>query len=72
MGRTLIFAGLAIACLGALMVLSQSAPGLRIGRLPGDIHIERPGMNLYIPITTMLLASAALSGVLWLVSRFKR
>jgi hypothetical protein len=40
-----------------------------IGRLPGDIRIERPGFRLFIPITTMLLASLLLSIVLWLIRR---
>lgn len=40
-----------------------------IGRLPGDIRVERPGFTLYIPITTMLVASVLLSLFLWLIRR---
>lgn len=31
------------------------------GRLPGDVRIERPNMRVYIPITSMLLVSVAIS-----------
>lgn len=39
------------------------------GSLPGDIRIERPGFSFYMPITSMLLASLALSLVVWLVRK---
>lgn len=38
-----------------------------VGRLPGDIRIERPAFNLYIPITTMLIFSLAISLIMRLV-----
>ncbi|RMD89157.1 MAG: DUF2905 domain-containing protein [Alphaproteobacteria bacterium] len=44
---------------------------LPLGRLPGDIVIEREHFRLYVPITTMLLLSLLLSLVLWLIGRFK-
>jgi hypothetical protein len=37
--------------------------------LPGDIVIDRPGFKLFFPITTMLLVSAALSVIAWLMRR---
>jgi hypothetical protein len=40
-----------------------------IGRLPGDIRIEREGFRLYIPIVTMLVFSAVLSLLLWIIRR---
>ena len=39
---------------------------LGLGRLPGDIAIEREGFSLYFPITTMLLVSGLLTLILWL------
>lgn len=39
---------------------------LKLGRLPGDIHIEREGLQVYIPITTMFLISAVLAALSWL------
>lgn len=40
-----------------------------IGRLPGDIRIERPNFRLYIPITTMLFFSLLLSLILWVIRK---
>jgi Protein of unknown function (DUF2905) len=40
-----------------------------LGRLPGDIVIERENFRLYIPIATSLLISVALSLILWLLNR---
>ena len=42
---------------------------LGLGRLPGDIRIEREGFTFYFPITTGLLISAVVSLVLWLLRR---
>ena len=42
---------------------------LGLGRLPGDIVIERDNFRLYIPITTSLLISVVLSLVFWLLNR---
>jgi len=41
------------------------------GRLPGDIRYESENVRVYIPITTMLLISLLLSGIMWLVQRFR-
>ena len=67
LGRLLIVAGLALAALGLLLYLSPSVPLL--GRLPGDVRIERPGFRFYFPITSSLLVSAVLSAVFWLLSK---
>jgi hypothetical protein len=40
-----------------------------LGRLPGDIVIERENFRLYIPLGTSLLISAVLSLILWLINR---
>jgi hypothetical protein len=39
------------------------------GRLPGDIRISGDHVRVYVPITSMILVSVALSVVLWLVNR---
>lgn len=54
---------------GVLVVLALLWPWLGklgLGRLPGDIVIQRPGLRLYLPITTSLLISAVVSLLLWL------
>lgn len=49
--------------------LSRSLPW--VGRLPGDIIIERPNLTIYIPLATSLLLSLLISGVLYLFSRLR-
>ena len=66
MSRPLIVFGLILVSIGVLWPLMG---WLRLGRLPGDITIVRPGFTLYVPITTALLISVVLSLVLWLVNR---
>jgi hypothetical protein len=61
--------GVVLFALGALLYVSPSIPLL--GRLPGDIRIERPGLRIHLPITSCLLISLLLSGVLWLLSRLR-
>jgi len=40
-----------------------------LGRLPGDIMIERDNFRLYIPLATSLLVSVILSLILWIANR---
>jgi len=41
----------------------------RIGRLPGDIYVQRHNTAFYFPIVTCILLSVVLSLVMWLVNR---
>ena len=59
LGVILIVAGLLWPWLGRL----------GLGRLPGDIVIERENFRLYLPITTSILVSIVLSLILWLLNR---
>jgi hypothetical protein len=59
--------GLVLTALGGLLLLGSRLPGL--GRLPGDIIIQKENFTLYIPITTSILLSVLLSLVLWLLGR---
>lgn len=68
-GRIFVVAGLALVAIGLLLHASPSLPWL--GRLPGDLRIERPGLRIYVPITTSLLLSLVLSAVLWLLSKLR-
>ena len=71
LGKLLIGTGLAIAALGGLFLLGSRISWLRIGRLPGDIAVEREGFGFYFPLTTMLLLSAAATFIVWLIGRFR-
>ena len=66
-GRILVIVGLFITVLGAIMLLTPRVPWL--GRLPGDIVIHRDDLTIYIPITTMMIASVLLSVVLSFIGR---
>ncbi len=69
LGKTLIVVGLLVAALGVLLVLGDKLPWLRLGRLPGDIAVERGSFRFYFPIVTSIVLSAVVSLVLWLLSR---
>ena len=66
MSRLLIVIGLAIAAIGLLWPWIAR---VGLGRLPGDIYIQRDGFTFYAPITTGILVGVALSLVFWLFSR---
>jgi hypothetical protein len=69
MGRSLIFFGAVIVIIGVLFVVLGKFPGLKIGRLPGDIYIERGNWRFYFPLMTSIIVSIILSLILWLVGR---
>jgi Protein of unknown function (DUF2905) len=66
MSRMLIILGIVLVAAGLLWPFIDK---LGLGRLPGDIVVERPGYSFYFPIMTSLVISAVLSLVLWLVNR---
>ena len=68
-GRTLILIGVLFAGAGAVMLVAPKMPW--IGRLPGDIAIERERLRVYIPLASCLLASVVLSLVFWIIGRFR-
>ncbi len=61
MQKALIIPGLVIFLIGIAWPWLSSIP---VGRLPGDIIIERENFKFYLPITTMLVASAVISLVI--------
>ncbi len=62
MARWLIIAGVVLIVLGLAWPLIAK---LGLGRLPGDIHIEREGFSFYFPLVTGLIISVVLSLILW-------
>ncbi|HSN73441.1 MAG TPA: DUF2905 domain-containing protein [Steroidobacteraceae bacterium] len=66
MSRSLIVLGLLIVAAGLLWPWLSKLP---LGRLPGDIVIDRPGFKFFFPLTTMIIVSAVVSLILWLFSR---
>jgi hypothetical protein len=63
MGRWLMIVGVLLVLLGLAWPLITK---LGLGRLPGDIRIERDGFSFYFPITTAIVISIVLSLLLWL------
>jgi len=66
MARFLIVLGLAILLMGLLWPYLSK---LGLGRLPGDIVIERENVTLYIPLATCLMRIWVLSLILWVANR---
>jgi Protein of unknown function (DUF2905) len=66
-GRALIVLGIVLVGVGVLLSLVGKVPWL--GRLPGDIHVERGNWSFYFPLATSLLLSVVLSLLFWLFSR---
>jgi len=64
--RFLIGLGLVILVAGISWPL---LPRMGLGRLPGDIIIQRGGTTFYFPIVTCIIVSIALSALLWLFNR---
>jgi Protein of unknown function (DUF2905) len=68
-GWVLLVLGLVIAGVGLVWILAPSIPWL--GRLPGDIRIERENFRFYFPLVTCLLLSLVLSLVVWVIRLFR-
>ena len=62
----MILVGAVLVGIGIAWPLVKKLP---LFRLPGDILIDRPGLKVFVPITSMLIVSLAISLVLWLMRR---
>jgi len=67
LGKLLIVFGLLIAGAGVLVVLAGRVPWL--GRLPGDISVQRGNWTFYFPLATSILVSVVLTLLFWLFGR---
>ena len=68
-GKYIIMAGIGIVIVGLVWYFFGNRLQW-LGRLPGDIRIEREGFRFYFPLTTMVLLSLLISGVLNILRRF--
>jgi hypothetical protein len=66
-GKILIFIGLLLAILGFVFIFGNKIPF--IGRLPGDIAVERRNYSFYFPVTTCIIISVVISFILWLFNK---
>ena len=69
-GWILIIIGLLVTGIGIVWLTAPSIPML--GKLPGDIRIEREHFRFYVPLTTCILLSLLLTGIMWLVRYFSQ
>jgi hypothetical protein len=67
-GRALIFLGVIIAIVGAVLYFSGRA-NLPIGRLPGDITFRKGNFTFYAPLATSILLSIILSVIVYFLNR---
>lgn len=67
LARMLIFLGILLIVIGGVILLANKIPG--IGRLPGDIYIQKKNFSFYFPITTCIIISIILSIIFWLFRR---
>ena len=66
MQKGLIVTGLIVLAIGLLWPWLGKLP---LGRLPGDIVVDRENFRFYFPLTTMILLSVLLSLVLWILRK---
>jgi hypothetical protein len=66
-GRILLVAGIIVAGIGGLLILAKHIPF--VGKLPGDILIEKKNFTFFFPITTSIVISILLSLVLYLFNK---
>jgi hypothetical protein len=66
-GKFLIVLGVIIITVGTLLLLSGKLPW--IGKLPGDILIQKKNFTFYFPLATSILVSILLTFIFWLFGR---
>jgi hypothetical protein len=67
LGKALVVMGLVVALVGVVLMLAGRVPGL--GRLPGDIYIQRGNWAFYFPLATSIIVSVLLTALFWLFGR---
>ena len=66
-GKLLIVFGVLIAVVGVVIVVAGRLPW--IGRLPGDVYVQRGHFTFYFPLATSILVSLVLTLLFWLFGR---
>jgi ribose/xylose/arabinose/galactoside ABC-type transport system permease subunit len=67
LGKFLIVLGVIVIAVGGLLLLSGKIP--YIGRLPGDILIQKKNYTFYFPLATSIIISLIITLVFWLLGR---
>ena len=67
-GKYIIYFGLLVVTIGVgIYFFHDKLPW--IGRLPGDIRIEKENFRFYFPITTMILLSLLITFLVWIIRK---
>lgn len=66
-GKLLILFGLLIAAVGVVLLLVGRLPWL--GRLPGDVYVQRGNWTFYFPLATSIVVSLVLTLLFWVLGR---
>ena len=69
-GKSLIIIGVIIIAIGAVMTFYDKIPFL--GKLPGDISVEKKNFKFYFPITTSIILSVLATLILYIINHFFR
>ncbi len=69
-GKYILIIGLVIALIGGMIWIFGNRLSW-FGNLPGDISIKKENFRFYFPVSSMILISAVLSFILWIVSKLK-
>lgn len=67
LGKTLIILGFILIIAGLIFIFAHKIPW--VGKLPGDIYIQKKNFTFYFPFVSCILISIILSIILWLIVR---
>ncbi len=67
-GKLLVFAGVALIVIGALLMLGSKFSFFGLGRLPGDVACKGKNVSFYFPLVTCMVLSAVVTLILWLLT----
>ena len=70
LARILIITGAAILILGVALLFFERIPF--VGKLPGDIVVERRNFTIYFPLATSILISLLLTAIMFIINFFRR
>ena len=67
LGKLLVILGVILVVVGCLIIVFGKVPF--IGKLPGDINIQRENFSFYFPVTSSILLSIIISAIFWIFFR---
>jgi len=67
LGKLFVFLGILLIVIGLIVIMGNNIPFL--GKLPGDITVEKKGFVFYFPVVTCIMVSIILSIIFWLFGR---